>query len=783
MEEKTQIEEKRVKSTIIRRRKTIVEEVETPPEAPIEAAAEVAAESTTVAETAEQVAATPSTEPTALDSPPADVPAVAAAPAAPPKKVSMLGQFIELPKKPSGPIKKITAAGLPIIEDEDDSDDKDKKSIKAKKGPRVQKDGKFVVDVDGIGKVSSITQLTRIVHTDRVDRVFEPSRIGKRKRIISKRSVKTTQLTVTKAAKRVVEMSKVISVADLAHGMNVKGSEVVKKLMGMGMMVTVNATIDHDTAVLIAQEFQYEVKDVSFDEGSVLRKADKNVEAKLERRPPVVTIMGHVDHGKTSLLDAIRSTNVTEGEFGGITQHIGAYTVTFPKGKITFLDTPGHEAFTAMRARGASVTDIVVLVVAADDGLMPQTQESIDHAKAAGVPLVIAVNKIDKAEADVDRIKRQLAEQSLAPEDWGGETLYSYVSAKKKEGISELLEMILLQAEILDLKADPYVRAQGIVLEARLDRNRGAVATVLVQNGTLKVGESVVAGTFAGKVRAMTDHTGKAVAEAGPSIAVEILGIGGVPQASDPFDATSDDQSAVEIAQHRLAERKKSQLALGSKVSLEDFFARAGQEEMKELTVVLKTDVHGSLEAVRDALTKLATDKVKVRVLHSGVGGITESDVLLASASNAIVIGFNVRPETKAITVSETEGVDIKLYKVIYDMVNDVKLAMRGLLTPTKKEKYLGRAEIRQTFTVSNLGTVAGCFVIDGKIVRGSHLRLLRDNVVIHEGRISTLKRFKDDAKEVPQGMECGMSVEGYQDVKEGDVIEAFDVEFFQPEL
>ncbi|EKD41259.1 MAG: hypothetical protein ACD_73C00788G0002 [uncultured bacterium] len=815
MEEKTQIEEKRVKSNVIRRRKTIetapVAEEVTPPvpvEAPIEVKPQAKEEvhpkvatktgvvrspvevQKSVTENIVQTHAVQKAAPAVLPEAGKGKEGIsqpAGATTQPkieekPKRVSMLGQIIALPKTPQQ-LAKMNQPLVPLVEEEEETEDGDKKN-KIKKPVIKKKIGaKNEVVVEGIGRVASLTQLTRIVHTDRVERVFEPSKMGKRKKVISKKGHKKTLLTVTKASKRIVEMDKTISVSDLARQMDTKAGEVIKKLMGMGMMATVNQQLDSDTAILLAQEFGFEIKDISFKEEQILENVNRGVEERLEARPPIVTVMGHVDHGKTSLLDAIRQTNVTGGEFGGITQHIGAYTVNTPKGKVTFLDTPGHEAFTSMRARGAAVTDVVILVVAADDGVMPQTRESIDHAKAAGVPVVVAVNKIDKPSADLERIKRQLSELELVPEDWGGHTMFMPVSAKTKTGIQELLEAVLLQAEVLELKADPYVKANGVVIEAKLDKSRGPVSTLLISQGTLHVGDPIVAGCYAGKVRAMVDDKGQPVKEAGPSYAVEIIGLEGVPAASESFNVTADDQTAALVAQNRLDEKKKIKMAKNSKVSLEDFFAQSAAGELKELNIILKTDVHGSLEALREALIKLATDKVKVRVIHDGVGGINESDVILAQASKAIILGFNVRPETKALGVAESENVDIKVYKIIYEMLNDVKLAMRGLLTPTKKEKYLGRAEIRQTFTVSQIGTVAGCYVIDGKIVRGAHLRLLRDNVIIHEGRISTLKRIKDDAKEVTQGFECGMSIEGYQDVKQGDVVEAFDVELIQPEL
>lgn len=776
MEERTQtqIDEKRVKSTVIRRRKTVLEMV---PEAPpIDTVGpEVFSQSASLAGSGVQ-----GTESLAKTTVPH---------AAPGQVVSQAQATVEKRKilLPGQKIEPEVEAKLSPLEEEEKAEAE--KKAKLKKGVK-KKEDPLAVEVDGIGKVASIAQLTRLATVnplgmlDRgIERVFQPSKASKKKKIISRKGQQKTQITISKPIKRIVEVQGSIAVGDLAKTMGVKASEVIKKLMGMGLMATLNQALDFDTAILIAQEYQFEIKDVSFSESKILESLDKDIQKTETHRPPVVTVMGHVDHGKTSLLDAIRQTNVTAGEAGGITQHIGAYTVTLPKGKITFLDTPGHEAFTSMRARGASVTDLVVLVVAADDGVMPQTIESIHHAKAAGVPLVVAVNKIDRPEANLDRIKRQLADQGLTPEDWGGDTLYCLVSAKQKKGIEELLESILLQAEVLELKAATNVQARGIVLEARLDRARGPVATVLVQEGTLKAGDLVVAGATMGRVRAMIDHLGQPVHEAPPSHAVEILGLEEVPMASDPFHVFEDEAKGKELLEHRVALKKKAEMAPQTKVSLEDFFAQSKAKILEELVVIVKADVQGSLEAVSEALKKLPTDKVKIKMLHGAVGGVTESDVLLASASNAVIIGFNVRPETKALSIAKSEGVQIKLYKIIYEMVSDIKLAMAGKLAPTKKEKYLGRVEVRQVFMVSKVGNVGGCYVIDGKITRNGHLRLLRDNIVVYEGKIGTLKRFKDDVREVLQGFECGMAIEGYQDIKPGDVIEAFEIELVAQEL
>src|SRR5213083_337332 len=614
---------------------------------------------------------------------------------------------------------------------------------------------------------------------DTMERDF--MRGGKRpqkRRALPGKEQKKTEITVPRASKRVIRISEVITVADLARAIGVKAGDVLKKLLDMGMMATINQALDHDTAALVAAEFEHQVENVAFDVEQMLEAVEaEGGEEKVVVRAPVVTMMGHVDHGKTSLLDAIRSTNVAEGEAGGMTQHIGAYSVNTAKGPITFLDTPGHEAFTAMRARGAKVTDIVVLVVAADDGVMPQTVEAINHARAAEVPIVVAINKIDKRDANPEHVKQELGNHGLAPEEWGGDTIMVPVSAKTKEGIAQLLDMILLQADVLELKASPGRLAKGTIVEARLDRGRGPVATVLVQEGTLRPGDAFVCGTQYGRVRAMMSDKGQRIEAAGPSTPVEILGLGGVPEAGDTFVAVQDDQKARQVAEHRRTKQREAEMAKTAKVSLDDLYQQIQTGEMKELKVVLKADVQGSVEATSDALRRLSTDDVRLNVLHGSVGGITESDVLLASASNAVVIGFNVRPEPKAAALAEREGVDIRLYTIIYEALNDVRDALEGLLEPTLQEKVLGRAEVRQAFTVSGIGQVAGCFVTDGKILRGAKARLLRDHVVVHDGRIASLKRFKEDAREVAGGYECGMSFEGYQDVKAGDVIEAYEVE------
>lgn len=618
--------------------------------------------------------------------------------------------------------------------------------------------------------------------------VYEPDRNDRNRRgRKSSRPSKKTEITVSKAIKRKIRISDVITVAELAKRMGVKANDLIKELMAQGQMVTINHPLDFETAGLLAAEFQYEVENVAFDEDTILAHSDIELDEEnpelLRPRPPVVTIMGHVDHGKTSLLDAIREAKVTEGEAGGITQHIGAYDVDLAGRKITFLDTPGHEAFTSMRARGAQVTDLVVLVVAADDGVMPQTREAINHSKAAGVPIIVAVNKIDKPGANPDRAKQELAELDLLPEDWGGETIFVEVSAKEHTNIDQLLEMILLQAEVMELKADPEKRAQGAVVEARLDRGRGPVSTVLVQHGTLRVGDPIVAGLHYGKVRSMIDDRGRALKEAGPSVPVEVTGLSGVPSAGDSFHALEDEKTAKDVVQHRQQKSREADMAKHNKISLDQLYARLQEGDVKELKIIIKADVQGSVEAVSESLSKLSTDACRLLVAHSGVGGITETDISLAAASDAIVLGFNVRPSPKAAALAELEGVDIRLYSVIYDAVNDIKSAMEGLLEPTLVEEDLGRAEVRETFHVTKVGNVAGSYVVNGKIVRNARARLLRDDVVIWTGKMSSLRRFKEDVREVATGYECGIGLENYNDIKPGDIIEAFEIKEIKTKL
>ncbi|MCE5262041.1 MAG: translation initiation factor IF-2 [Deltaproteobacteria bacterium] len=593
--------------------------------------------------------------------------------------------------------------------------------------------------------------------------------------------MKKTLITTPKAIKRRIRVDEAISVGELAKRMGVKASEVINKLMGLGLMVTINQSIDFDTASLIAADFGYQVESAQSEREETVQRAETS-EEKLKPRAPVVTIMGHVDHGKTSLLDAIRQTNVIEGEAGGITQAIGAYHVQIKGRDIVFLDTPGHEAFTAMRARGAQVTDIVVLVVAADDGVMGQTVEAINHAQVAGVPIIVAINKIDKPGADPGKIRQALTEYKLLSEEWGGDTIFVEVSAKKQQGIEELLEMILLQADVMELKADPDRLARGVIIEAKLDRGRGPVATVLIQEGTLHEGDAFVSKTEFGRVRAMINDQGRRISEAGPAMPVEVIGFSRVPQASSEFICVEDEKKARSISEYWTRKEREKELSASSKITLEQLYQRM-KEGVKDLNVILKADVQGSIEALADALNKLSTEEIKLKIIHSSTGTITETDVMLASASNAVIIGFNVRPDARVVEIAEQEGVDIKLYDIIYNVIADVKAAMEGLLEPIFKEVVQGRAEVREIFKVPKVGTIAGSYVTDGKITRTSELRLLREGVVVYDGRIGSLKRFKDDAREVLAGFECGIGIEGFNDIHVGDVIEAYVKEKIERKL
>lgn len=587
---------------------------------------------------------------------------------------------------------------------------------------------------------------------------------------------------VAKVGKKKIKIDEAITVANLSKQMGQKAGEVIKKLLMLGLPASINQALDFDTAAVVAGEFDFEVEKVGFEEEEVLQTQEDRQED-LVPRPPVITVMGHVDHGKTSLLDAIRHTNVISGEAGGITQHIGAYDVQLENGHVVFLDTPGHEAFTSMRARGAKVTDIVILLVAADDGVMQQTVEAINHAKAAEVPIIVAINKIDKPNANIERTRRQLADHGLIPGEWGGDTTMVEISAKKKIGIEELLEMVLLQAELLELKANRNKPARGRVIESKLDKGRGPVATILIQEGTLKAGDIYVCGVNSGRVRNMFNDRGKRLEEAGPSTPVEVLGFSGVPNAGDQFIVLTDEKQAKLVAEHRSVKLREKELTRTSKVTLESLFDQIRDGEIKELNVILKTDVHGSQEAIADSMSKLSTPEVKVNLIHNATGAITETDIMLAAASNAIVIGFNVRGDAKTMELAEQENVDVRYYDIIYQLLSDIRDAMVGMLEPVYQEQVMGRAEVRQTFQVPKIGMIAGSYVLDGKVERGAKVRVLRDQVVVYDGKVGSLRRFKEDAKEVKAGFECGIGIDNFNDIKVNDILEVYELKEVKPTL
>ena len=630
-----------------------------------------------------------------------------------------------------------------------------------------------------LGDTSSESEGKKSLVDEYEDEVSESLNKGVKRKKKNKKELEKEQVEQNaEAACGVIEIGDTITVKELCEKLGKPANDVIKNLIFLGVMAGVNQEIDFATAEKLCEKYEVlvekkenEVELEAFEEDTDV------VEENLVKRPPIVTIMGHVDHGKTSLLDAIRHAKVTASEAGGITQHIGAYTVSLNGEKITFLDTPGHEAFTAMRARGAQVTDIVILVVAADDGIMPQTKEAINHCKAANVPMIVAINKIDRPGANIDRVKQELTEHGLVSEDWGGDTICVPVSAKTGENLESLLEMVLLTAEMQELTADPNRKAKGTVIEAKLDKGRGSVASLLIQNGTLNVGDSILVGSTYGRIRAMFDDRGKKIKSAGPSIPVEILGLSEVPAAGDRFIVCKDEKTARNMAELRKQKIKADSHQASNRVSLEDLYSQIQEGKVKELAIVVKADVQGSVEAIRQSLEKLSTDDVKVRVIHGAVGAITETDVTLAAASNALVIGFNVRPDGNATVQAEKENIEIKTYRIIYDAIEDVKSAMIGMLEPEYKEVVNGKAEVRMTYKISNVGTIAGCYVTDGKIVRNSEIRVIRDGIVIFESTLASLKRFKDDAKEVAKGYECGLSVEKFNDLKEGDVIESFTME------
>jgi translation initiation factor IF-2 len=811
------IEETRVKPTVIRRRKKVTIEAAPEPtpepeasdaaEMPLEEAPEEtepveegpAAEEAPEAVEAEAVQATSADE------------AVAEAKVEPPEKLEEKAPKKVVKKTKRGESAKIIQLPIKPVEKPATEKPAKKEKIKGKAAPRPA--GKPAAPKPGVKPAETTSKDTKKKKWQKKgeegdhDRKFLKKKISFRKKSVVEgqdlydsgyrsrkprkggkskipASARKTQITTAKAIKRRIKIDEAIVLSELAKRMGIKAGEMIRTLMGMGFMATVNQSIDYDTAAMVAAEFNYEVEraGAAFEEEEILKQEADDPE-KLQERPPVVTIMGHVDHGKTSLLDVIRKTRITELEAGGITQHIGAYHVATNKGQIAFLDTPGHEAFTAMRARGAKITDIVVLVVAADDGVMPQTLEAINHARAANVPIIVAVNKIDKANADPDRVKRELAENGLTPEDWGGDTIFLLVSAKEKEGIDELLEMISLQAEVLELKANADKPAIGHVVEAKIDSGRGPVATVLIREGTLRTGEPVVCGIQYGKVRALLNDRGLPVDSAGPSIPVEVLGLSGVPMAGDELIVLEDEKSAKQVSLHRGQIHRSKELAQTNRLSLDKLFEQMQQGEVKDLNIIVKADVHGSNEALIEALTKLSNEEVKVNVVHSATGTITESDISLATVSNAIIIGFNVRPTTKVQALANEENVDLRFYNVIYDVIKDVKGALVGLMESTYKEHVMGSAEVREVFQIPKVGAIAGSYVTDGKFERRQKIRVIRDGVQIYDGKNSSLRRFKDDAKEVQSGYECGIGVENFNDIKVGDVLECYYLEEIRPEI
>jgi len=791
--EETPIEEKRIKPSVIRRRAARKKPAAAAKKAAEPEAAESEAEAAPAAPAAEEGAAPKPSKPVKTEAE-----AVPAAPAAPEGGGPAAGAVERAAAKEPRSAKKAAAKGRGAASKKDAAAKKaaarklrEKSPAKILEEIRAEETAEVVEEQAASGpeapKQTPKREVKVFTHEPQLKRFYpskRPARKGKHFRsrgprqnkvhASASRPLKKTEITTPKAAKMVVRIEDAISVSDLSQRIGVKAGEIIKKLMGLGIMATVNQFIDIDAVTLIAQDYGFDIENVALSEETLMQPAEGAGGGRVEPRAPVVTVMGHVDHGKTSLLDAIRETNVAEGESGGITQHIGAYHVHLDKGDVTFLDTPGHEAFTAMRARGAKATDIVVLVVAADDGVMPQTVEAINHARAAEVPIIVAVNKIDLPQANPEKIRTELGNYGLVPEAWGGDTIFVDVSAKKGENIKELLELILLQSEVLELKAVRDAPARGIVVEGRLHKGRGPVATVLIQSGSLKVGDAVVSGVHHGRVRAMISDWGRRIDEAGPSLPVEILGLSGVPDAGETLTVVKDEATAKQIA--ALRERKMLEKGRGkmARVSLEDLYERITQGEAKELNLVLKADVQGSIEAVRETLSKLSTDAIRLNVIHGAVGGVNEGDVMLASASNAIVIGFNVRPEPSARALAERENVDLRFYSVIYNLVDEIRNAMEGMLEPVITEEVIGRAEIRDVFRITKVGPVAGCYVTEGKAARGAHARLIRDNVVIYDGKLASLKRFKDDVKEVASGYECGMMIEGYNDIKTGDVIELY---------
>ena len=742
------IVEERIKPTIIRRRRKIVEEPPVEEKVEEEKGKEVplAAEKVTP----------PPKEATGVT--PAEPSVVAPAKKQPAKeepesKVKIISKKIVLPE-----------------EEEDTKATKKKRFKKERFSP-----GKDITKRKFTSVSSKDLQEEEVVSPKEKAKRYKPSPFRKKKPL-SLVKAKKTEVTIPKAIKRKIKVLEGITVALLAKRMGIKAGAVIKKLMDLGVMATMNETIDIDSASLVAHEFDYEVESVTIEEEQIFLEKEESLKDLLPRAP-IVTVMGHIDHGKTSLLDAIRQSNVIEREAGGITQHIGAYHVELDKGTIIFIDTPGHEAFTTMRARGAKVTDIVVLVIAADDGIMPQTIEAIDHAKAAKVPIIVAINKIDKPNANPEKIRQTLTEYELVPEDWGGDTLYAEISAKQRTGIEELLEIIILQAEMLELQSNPNKSAKGTVIEAKLDKSKGPVATILVQEGTLKVGETFIAGAHYGKTRVLISDAGKAIPQAGPSTPVQVLGLSGVPEAGDSFLAVDEEKKAKQAGLYFQQKQREKGLVESSRVTLEGLYDQIQEGTIQELNVIIKVDVHGTLDALTKSLQELGNEQVKINLIHTAVGAINQSDVMLASASKAIIIGFAVSPDAKAKIAAEQEKVDIRLYNIIYDAISDITNALEGLLAPTLIENLRGKAEVRQVFHISRLGIIAGSIVTEGKITRDCKFRITRNGTLMHQGRVSSLKRFKDDAREVESGHECGIGIEGFEEIQIGDIIECYTTE------
>ena len=742
------IVEERIKPTIIRRRRKIVEEPPVEEKVEEEKGKEVplAAEKVTP----------PPKEATGVT--PAEPSVVAPAKKQPAKeepesKVKIISKKIVLPE-----------------EEEDTKVTKKKRFKKERFSP-----GKDITKRKFTSVSSKDLQEEEVASPREKAKRYKPSPFRKKKPL-SLVKAKKTEVTIPKAIKRKIKVLEGITVALLAKRMGIKAGAVIKKLMDLGVMATMNETIDIDSASLVAHEFDYEVESVTIEEEQIFLEKEESLKDLLPRAP-IVTVMGHIDHGKTSLLDAIRQSNVIEREAGGITQHIGAYHVELDKGTIIFIDTPGHEAFTTMRARGAKVTDIVVLVIAADDGIMPQTIEAIDHAKAAKVPIIVAINKIDKPNANPEKIRQTLTEYELVPEDWGGDTLYAEISAKQRTGIEELLEIIILQAEMLELQSNPNKSAKGTVIEAKLDKSKGPVATILVQEGTLKVGETFIAGAHYGKTRVLISDAGKAISQAGPSTPVQVLGLSGVPEAGDSFLAVDEEKKAKQAGLYFQQKQREKGLVESSRVTLEGLYDQIQEGTIQELNVIIKVDVHGTLDALTKSLQELGNEQVKINLIHTAVGAINQSDVMLASASKAIIIGFAVSPDAKAKIAAEQEKVDIRLYNIIYDAISDITNALEGLLAPTLIENLRGKAEVRQVFHISRLGIIAGSIVTEGKITRDCKFRITRNGTLMHQGRVSSLKRFKDDAREVESGHECGIGIEGFEEIQIGDIIECYTTE------